>query len=166
MSLISVALSVSWAVLAHDSEVYMPGALSSAVINVGFMGVCYSILIFVVVPTLKKVVKTEEDPNCCTRSFYGAFLLFASVGLIGAFAAGFTQVFGAHPSVKSITPNHGNESNNTVSNSLDPFGLAAACVNFFTALVAFLLIAAMVLIINQNPWRRCGHDAHLSLIHI
>ena len=156
---VSVGLSTVWAMLIYDSEVYRPGALSSTVINVGFMVLCYVIVGFIVVPTFKCMLKRKEDSrDCCTYSFYRAFLTFASVGLIGSFTAGLTQFFVAEPFANNgnITSNE----TNTVSDSSDTLGLVTAALNFFTALLALVLIAVIVIIIKRNPQRRCGHDAH------
>lgn len=156
---LSTVLSVTWAVLASNSEVYKRAALSSVIINVTLLGLGYFLFAFVVIPTFRRLYKSREDPSCCTRSFYGVTLILTSIVHIGTFVAGYIQAFGfMDPFVN--TPDHESNGTDTNSDLLLIFRSVAASVNFFSAFCSYVLILSVYCIISQNPWRRCGGNGH------
>ena len=104
--------------------------------------------------------KENEDFDCCTCSFYRAFLISTSLGLIGTFAAGFLQVFVAGQFVNDINPNGADDTTST--DTFNALGLVSATANFLATLVAIISMILVAFIVNQNPWRKCGRDAHCT----
>ena len=153
---LSTVLSVTWAILAFNSEVYKQAALSSVIINVTLLGLGYFLFAFVVIPLFTRLYKRREAPSCWTRSFYVVTLLLTSIVHIGTFVAGYIQAFG----FVDPYPDRENNATDTNSNLLLIFRPVAASLNFFSAFCAYILILFVYCIINQNPWRRCGSNGH------
>ena len=160
VTFVAIVFSVIWAGLTFNSGVYgpWPGALTSGIISVGVIITSYIVLFCVALPNLVCMIRKNEDPDCCTRSFYRAFLISTSLGLIGTFAAGFSQVFVAGKFVNDINPNGADDTTST--DTFNALGLVSATANLLAALVAIISMVLVAFIINQNPWRRCGRDAH------
>jgi hypothetical protein len=156
---LSTVLSVTWAVLAFNSEVYKQAALSSVIINVTLLGLGYFLFGCVVIPLFTRLYQSREDPSYCTRSFYVVILLLTSIVHIGTFVAGYIQAFG-FVDPYAIIPDRENNATDTNSDLLLIFRSVAASLNFFSAFCAYILILFVYCIISQNPWRRCGGNGH------
>lgn len=159
VAILSTALSVIWAILASDSEVYKSSALFSVIVNASLLGASYIIFILLVIPMFRSVYKSREDPNICTRSFYRVTLFFGSVIHIGTFVAGYVQAFGLEDPY-DITPEVDSNGTDVDYNVLLIFRSVSASVNFFVAFCAYILIFTLYFIASQNPWRRCESNGH------